>query len=241
MQSVSLLYKHEYDINDKIKINIPTVGEVIDNEDAYYSLVSMCVSMPIDYMVPLDDMGIDFTEITEYDLFIILFQHMGSLGIENTKLVFGDMDLSKFHLAKNEANEEVVLYNPDTDTVIDRVVQAQISHLMLKISGLAQDKRKPANEEAKSYMLERARKKMKRNNNRNRESQLETLIVAMVNAPEFKYDFDSVRNMSIYQFNESVRQVLKRVDVGWKMHGIYSGTVDVKSINKDELNWLVHK
>ena len=60
MQSVSLLYKHEYDINEKIKINIPTVGEVIDNEDAYYSLVSMCVSMPIDYMVPLDDMGIDF-------------------------------------------------------------------------------------------------------------------------------------------------------------------------------------
>lgn len=239
MQTVSLLYKHEYDINDKIKIYIPTVGEVIDNEDAYYSLVSMCVSMPIDYMVKLDDMGIDFTEITDYDLFIILFQHIAQSRTENTRLVFGNMDLSKFKLAKNEDSGDVVLYNPDTDTVIDRIVYSKISSLMLKISGLSKDKRTPANEEAKRYMIERERKKSKRR--KYRDSQLESLIVAMVNAPEFKYDFDSVRAITIYQFNESVRQVLKRVDVGWKMHGIYSGTVDAKSINKDDLNWLIHK
>lgn len=238
MQSISLLYRKDYDINDNIKIVIPTVGEVIDNEDTYFSLVSMCVSMPIDYMVQLDDMGIDFTEISDYDLFVILFQYMSQL---DTSLVFGSLNLSQFKLAKDEKTDDVVLYNPETDVAIDRIVHAKIASFMRRVSGIEADRRKPANQEAKEYMLDRARKKQKRNKHSARESQLEALIVAMVNAPEFKYDFESVRNMTIYQFNESVRQVMKRVDVGWKMHGIYSGTVDAKSINKDELNWLIHK
>ncbi len=91
MATINLLYKTEYAINDYIRIIIPTVGEVIDNEDEYYSLVSALTSSPIDYMVALDDAGIDFTTINDYDLFLILF---GGLKTQNTKLIFGDLDLS---------------------------------------------------------------------------------------------------------------------------------------------------
>ena len=33
MATLNLLYEHEYVINDKIKVVIPTVGQVLDNED----------------------------------------------------------------------------------------------------------------------------------------------------------------------------------------------------------------
>ena len=90
-------------------------------------------------------------------------------------------------------------------------------------------------------MLSRAREKQKRNKNRKKDSQTELLIMAMVNSPEFKYNFETVRDLSIYQFNESVRQIINRVDYNNRMYGIYSGTLNVKDLSQDDLNWLTHK
>ena len=66
MATQNLLYKTEYKINEFIQVRIPTVGDVLDHEDDYYSMVSMLTAMPIDMMVQLDDIGIDFTKINEY-------------------------------------------------------------------------------------------------------------------------------------------------------------------------------
>ena len=88
-------------------------------------------------------------------------------------------------------------------------------------------------------MLERAKKKQKRSKNKAFDSQLEDLIIAMVNAKEFKYDFQSVRDISIYQFNESVYQIIKRVDYDNRMVGIYTGSISAKEFKPDDLNWLV--
>lgn len=73
MATLNLLYKQEYAINEHIRIQIPTVGEVLDNEDDYYTMVTMLTAMPVDMMVQLDDIGVDFTAINEYELFLILF------------------------------------------------------------------------------------------------------------------------------------------------------------------------
>lgn len=72
MDSLNLLYKHEIRINDFIKIVIPTVGEIIEDEDNYYSTITILTAMPIDLMVYLADAGIDFTQINEYELFLIM-------------------------------------------------------------------------------------------------------------------------------------------------------------------------
>lgn len=41
MPTRHLLYQKDYPINDYIRVMIPTVGEVLENEDNYYSMVSM--------------------------------------------------------------------------------------------------------------------------------------------------------------------------------------------------------
>ena len=68
MPTLNLLYQRQYKINDDVQVVIPTVGEIIDNEDAYYGLVSLLTAMPIDMMVPLSDAGVDFTKINDYEL-----------------------------------------------------------------------------------------------------------------------------------------------------------------------------
>lgn len=236
MSTINLLYKRQYSVNENINIVIPTVGEILDDEDGYYGIVSSLTAMPIDLMCELDDVRIDYTEISEYELF--LYYMFPSLKGTDTHLVFGELDLSNFELAQNTENGNIILYDEKNDIVIDRTVQGQIAATLRRIHHLEKNRRKPANKEAKEYMLERARTKRKRKKKKSNFSQLESLIISMVNTEQFKYDYDGVLNLSIYQFNESVRQIIKKVDYEHRMHGVYSGTIDPKGLSQKELNWL---
>ena len=238
MATRNFLYKSEIVINDFVSIRIPTVGEIIECEDAYYSLVQLLTAMPIDMMVFLDDAGVDFSSINDYDLFIMMF---GAIKQCDTSLVFGDLDLSPFELALDEATGRAVMLDPKTERKFDRTLQVNIAEALRKIHHLEKNNRKPGNEEARKYMIERARKKMNRNRKRNHDSQLEDLIVAMVNTEQYKYDFGGTLELSIYQFNESVRQITHKQNYSNLMFGIYSGSIDPKTINQDDMNWLKHK
>lgn len=229
------MYERWIPVNDKINIYVPTVGEIIECEDDYYSLVSILTAMPIDFMVQLDDLGIDFTSINEYDLLLILFPELKS---KDTSMIFGDLDLSGFELMVNQQNNNIVLRDELNDITIDRSVYSMISNTLRKIHSLERDRRKPANEEAKKFMLERARKKLRRNKNKYHDSQLESFIISLVNAEQFKYDFEGTRELSIYQFNVSVRQIIKKTDYEHLMFGVYSGSISAKDVKNDELIWL---
>lgn len=237
MATLNLLYKNQYTINNAIHIVIPSVGQILENEDSYYGIVSILTASPIDLMVQLDDVGIDFTSIDDYELFLLMFNGLKS---QDTSLVFGDLDLSKFNIAVNEHNKTVVMLDKENDIVIDRAIHGQIAATLRKIHHIERNNRKPANKQAKDYMLKRAREKMKRKN-RKSFSQLESLIIAMVNTEQYKYDFEGTKKLSIYQFNESVRQVIKKVDYDNRMYGVYAGTINAKELSQDDLNWLTHK
>lgn len=234
----SLLYKRVCHVTDRIGIVIPTVGEVIDNEDEYYGIIHTVTAMPIDYMVQLDDVGIDFSSINDYELFLMLFS---GIREKDLRLVFSGFDPGRMELSHHIETGAPVLYDEENDLVIDRVVYTRIAEILRKIHHLEKNNKKPGNEEARKYMLERARKKAERRKTRPMESQLEQLITAMVNTEQFKYGYEGTRELSIYQFNESVRQIMKKVDYDNKMHGIYAGTVDPKHLSQDDLNWLIHK
>lgn len=233
----NLLYKRSYPVTDKISVNIPTVGQILDNENLYNDIISILTSMPIDFMVPLDDAGIDFTTISDYDLFLMLFDRLKEL---DTSLVFGDMNLSGFEMCVNNQTQSIVLYNKPLDLEIGKREYNMIASVLRKVNRIEKNRKKPANEDAKKYMLERARAKLKRKQ-RKESSQLEQLIIALVNTEQFKYDFETVRDLTIYQFNECVHQIVHKVNYDNRMRGVYFGTVNAKELSQDELNWLIHK
>ncbi len=238
MATKSLLYKREVPVTNHIKIIIPTVQEVLEQEDNYYGIVYTITASPYDMMVQLDDAGIDFTQINDYELFLLMFATMRE---SDTSLVFGDLDLKKFVPVVNPQNQMVVLRDPESGAVIDRVIHDQICCVLRGIHHLKKNNKKPGNNAAKKYLLERARRKLKRRRNSVDASQLEQLIVSLVNTEQSPYDFASVQNLTIYQFNESVQQVVRKVNFDNRMHGIYAGTVSAKNMNPDDLNWLTHK
>lgn len=238
MSTINLLYKDKIPVTSDISIVVPTVGEILDNEDEHNDIISSLTAMPIDMMVPLDDIGIDFSEINAYDLFILMFNGLKKM---NTKLVFGNLDLSDFEVIRDDNTKRFRVECASTGVVIDRGIHSAIASTLRRLYHLEQNRRRPANQEAKEYMIQRAREKMTRRKNRQEGSQLEALIVAMVNTEQFKYNYEQVRDMTIYQFNESVYQIIHKVDCEHKLNAVYAGTINPSELSQKELNWLSYK
>ena len=232
-----LLYEKSIKINDNIEILIPTVGQVLNNEEEYYGLVSLLTATPYDMMVQLDELGIDFSEINEYELFLLSFETIRSA---DPSLIFGSLDLSGFQRMVNTQNGALTLVDPSSGIVIDRAIHYQICDGLRVVHHLKKNIRRAGNDAAKKYLLQRAKQKSRRRKTRVENSQLEGLIIALVNTEQFPYKFNEVLDLSIYQFNESVLQVVKKIDFDNRMHGIYSGTISAKDMSQDSLNWLVH-
>ena len=234
----NLLYKKSIEINQYINIVIPYVGDIIEHQDDYYDLITMLTAMPIDLMLQLDNVGIDFTTLTEFDLFLMLFPQIQKTPQNIVSMVFKDLDLTKFIFDINPKNNEVILIDKERGIIIDRFIHGKIAATLRFLHDLKKDRRKPGNEETKKYLIKRAKEKKKRKKNKNVDSQLESLIISMVNTEQFKYDFETVKNLTIYQFNASMKQIIHKVDYEHKMNGVYAGTIDSKKLSQEDLSWL---
>ena len=229
-----LLYKREYAVNDFISVKIPTVGEILSREREYYEDVAMIVSTPSDMIAQLDGAGIDFTSIGEWDLFCLLFRELRERDLS---MIFGELSLSGFEFAVSRQNGNTVLVDSSSGAVIDRAIHDKICRVLRQILGLTKNTKRPGNEEAKAFMIERAKKKLKRKGKQTR-SALEDMIVALVNTAEFPYDYNSVHDLTICQFNASLHQIIRKVRFDNLMIGCYAGTVDAKGLDQDEMTWI---
>ena len=158
----------------------------------------------------------------------------------DTSLVFGDLDLSKFKTVINNQNGNLVLHDEENDITIDRAIHGQICACLRKILNIPKTEKTPGNEEARVYMLEKARKKLRRKKRQKQpDSQIEDLIIALVNTAEFPYNYMSVRDISIYQFYASLKQVTHKVKFDKTMIGVYAGTVQFDKLDMDERSWIL--
>lgn len=238
------LCSSEVEITPKLKLRVPTVGEVLNQEDTYFTLISIFTSSPFQYMVQLDDMGIDYASITHYEMFMIFFP---SFAQSDLSILFGDIDTCDFGLYEKKENNTKIIYSPSQDIIIDELIYNQISSVLRKMNHLKIDRRKPANEEAREYLLEKERKRLKRLERRkNRqdysESEFEKLVVALVNQDNFKYDYESVKNISIYNFYQSFQQIQTKINFDNTMRGVYAGTIDTSKLqDRSCLSWIPTK
>ena len=47
----SKLYQTSIEVSDAISVMVPTVGQIIDNEDDYYQVACMIVATPYDMLI----------------------------------------------------------------------------------------------------------------------------------------------------------------------------------------------
>ena len=155
---LQMYFEEPFYINDKISVYIPTVGDIVKfGERKYYSMVQTLTCIPSDMKSQLDDMGIDYMKISDFELFMMLTR---GLSKESTKLILGDLDLSKFVPCLNKINNEAVLYDEENDIVIDMLIYTKMVNYIRKVHNIKPKVEKAANKTTRKILIQLDREKI---------------------------------------------------------------------------------
>lgn len=233
---LQMYFGEDYIINDKIKIHQPTIGEIVQyGEREYYSMIHTLTCIPSDMPSQLDDLGINYMEIEDFDLFMMLTR---GLTKEKTSILFGDLDLSLFEPCLNQVNNEKCLYDRENGIMIDRLIYLRIVSYLRKLHSIKPKIRKAANETTRKLIIQVDRQKIQNAKKQGYKSQLKDLISGMMRYPGFKYKKNELKECGLYEFMDTVQGAQIYVSTTALLQGMYSGMVDTSKIDKKEFNWM---
>ena len=158
VDELQLYFGDDYIINDHIVITQPTIGEVVAyGEASYFSTVHTLCSIPSDLKSQLWDMGLDWCEVEDFELFMMLSQ---TLTPDKTGILFGDLDFSKLRPFQNSQNGDIVLANKDTGVIIDKMIYLRIMSYLRKLHNLKPKIEKAANKITKKILIDEDRQRI---------------------------------------------------------------------------------
>jgi len=221
--------------DNKIKVKHPKIIDIIEyGEYNYFNLVSLFTAKPYDFMVQLDDMGIDYVDMSNFDLFITRW----SSDYDYNKDLNWLCD-SNYYFQAYQYDEKTFLYDKDNDIYIDVFIFEQIAQYLKKINMIPeQTQYNPANKGARKFVIDHERRKQKRQQklNKKQESYLANLISSLVWANTSGINYENILNLYAYQFFNGVSRLQKVKEYHNLMQGYYTGNIDLK--NQDDIHWL---
>ena len=152
------------------------------------------------------------------------------------ELVLKDIDLGDFTPCKNEATDQIVLYNIERDITIDKVVYTQIVDVVRKIHGFKRNTEKPANKTTKMILIEDARMEAMKAKERPYKSVLKPLISALTVKCGMCGD-ERIWNMPVNAFFDNLKRANKIQDAELLLQGAYSGFASLKNVDRSRLEW----
>lgn len=231
---LQLYMGYDYKINDKIRILQPTMKDITNmGEQGYFQMVHTLCATPTDLKVRLFDMGLDWNEIDDFDLFIML---ASSFQQEQTAILLGDIDLSKMGLYRSHENGDIVLADPEKEIKIDKLIYQRMVTYIRKMHNITPLVKHAKNEFTKKAMIEYDRQQM----TANAAKEYKSYLVPVISALQCKMGWtkDYILDMGIVEYHEIVARMQIINNADHLLSGVYAGTVDMKKINKKELNWL---
>ena len=227
----------DFVINDKIVIHQPTLDEICEwGEEKYFTFVYSFVATPTDRKYELHKNGIDWNETSDYQLFLYSFK---TYEKSMTKIIFGDIDFQKFELFQNKNNDEIVLYDAESDIAFDRSIFEIVCNYLRQAHNITKNVEIAMTPTTKEVLLEEAKEQIEMKKKKPYKSFLLPLISTLINMSEFKQNWTNVWDMKINAFMDSVTRVQHVKNADLLLSSGYSGFgVDLKKINKDNLNYF---
>ena len=212
----------------------PTIKQIVEfGEQQYYSVVHTLASTPSDFKAPLWDMKLDWEEITDFQFFIMLTQ---SLPQDKTKLLLGDVDLSKMKLYPHPENEdEVILADKENGFIIDEYIYLKMAEYIRQMHGLKKNVEHAKNKRTKRALLEYDRQLRESRS----DSEYKSFLVPLVTSLKVKmgYTLDYIGQMHIVEFMNDINRlnIIRSADA--LLGATYSGFCDTSKIDKKQMDW----
>lgn len=240
---LQMFFGEDYNIADGITISQPSIGDIMRfGEEKFYEMLNPFVINPTSMRVILWQQNIDWTKITDYELFYQLILQLKPTP-DKTFMIFGDLDFSKFNLyeRQNEVDGEiikdVVLFNNEQKVTIDEEIYSQISCYLRTMFNIFPKVEKAKGKTTKEWMIEEEIMNSQ-NQKKTTDSNLLSMISFCLNHPGFKYKKNELKDLGIVEFNDSVQRLLVYESTSSLMKGMYSGFVDTSKIDKKEFDFM---
>lgn len=226
----------DYQLTDKIIVHHPTITEVAEfGEQRYYSAVFMLTAIPSDMKFQLEDLGYNYMEVQDYDLFLYITR---SLSSDKTSLLLGDLDLSKMQITMDESINEIVLVDLDSGARIDRYVWLRLREFLRTIHGIVPKIQKAANETTRKILIKLDREKAEKAAKSPAKSQLKVLISGLMRNPGCTLSFSEIKELPLYMLMDTIKGLQVFTSTNALLIGANSGMVDIKKIDKKEFDWM---
>lgn len=244
MNDLQLYFGDDYKINENITLHQPKVDDIIRmGEEEYFGMINLFTTIPSDIKPFLfDNFGIIWEDISEFDCFLSLF--WPQITSEQSVILFGDIDFTKFHRLYNIDTEEYVLYQEKAKQkiVLDSIAYTKISDALRKFHNYTKKVEQAATKTVQKILIDDDRRKQAsasaKREKEGSSSSLLPLVSSLVNCSDFKYGLNEIRQMPIYAFMDSVSRVQIVRSSQALLQGCYSGMIDTKKIDKNELNFM---
>ena len=227
-----------FPINDKLVIRQPTIGEIrAFGERKYFHAVQTLCRIPSDIKYELDQIGKNYMEIPDFELFFLLTRDMTP---DDTRLFLGDIDLSRLEPGIRESNQDLVLVDPEHGLVIDRMLYTKLATTLRRMHGFEYKPEYATNKYTLRALIEDAKFKHERDMRERKpyQSYLGQMVISLVCTEEFKYSSKTVQDIGICELVISYQQICKKKNALALLQGSYSGMIDVSKIDKSRFSWI---
>lgn len=235
--ALSLLLGDDIKLGSYITMKQPRIGDIVAyGEQEYWGFISTLCSTSYDLMLDLYEAGIDYEEVSDYDLFLMLYK-----GIDPglSSIFFGGIDFTTLLTARNNQNDEIVLLDPvKHDVVIDKVIHQEMTDILREMHGMTRNFKVAGNAFTKKFYIQDAKMQREKDekNPKPFKSTLVNQISTLVNSPEFKYNHETVKNLTVYQLTDSMLRIQAIRRSNQTIQGLYAGRLDGSKINDKDLN-----
>lgn len=234
MDDLQIYFGNDLVINDRIKVRQPTIRDIVAiGEEKYYSMVYALTAISSDMKSTLWDAGIDWTNVSDLEMFYLM---ASGIPQHETEVLFGDLDLTK--LTARRRDDGALFLTIDDGIVIDMYVHKKILDFLCQVHNMRKQPEFAGNKLTKMVMIDDDRQRKKRIKDKDYSSVLLPLISSMVNSEGFKYNIETVQDMKLYAFMDSVRRIQVIKNVAHLTTAYYSGNLDTDKFDKSKLDWL---
>lgn len=225
----------DYVINDNIKVLQPTIRQIAEfGEREFFSVVHTVTAIPSDMKANLDDMGLDWMAVDDFELFVMLSQ---TLTPDRTSLLFGDLDFTKLKPYNHPNVEgEIILADKESGILIDKMIHYRIVSYLRKAFNITPKVERAKNAITKRILIEEDRRKIEQNKNK----PFKSFLLPLISSVKVKqgYTKEYVLNMGYFEFMNDVARLQVINNADHLLSACYAGTLDMKKLNKSELNWM---
>lgn len=225
---------------DRITVYQPTIGDILRiGERKFFSTLSFFITNTTANRLWLwEELKRDWNTMSDFELFVYTYK---AIDPQVSSLMLGDVNIVDFEPLP--AEDGLILYNPKTNTHITKEVYNHISQYLRNVFNIFPEEKFTTDPILKKWFINKDKRQKaidqeKAEKGKEKTSSIQSVISACINHPGFKYKLQELQDVGVCEFYDSVQRLQVYENSTALMKGIYSGFVDTKKINRNEMNFM---